>query len=243
MKIAVLLTGNVRTFNECKSNILSEFSSLKPDYFISTYDTAFQYHPCVKGSLNFNEEYVLPDSEIYNLFNEFSPKRIIIDKESEMNDYFQNERYNFSGGMLGCDPSHFLQFYKIKRGLDQILEYETLLGIEYDIIIRSRLDLIIKNISTINLDNLEDSIIVGYNNPESTQSVLNDQLFLSTQKNMIVVVDSILAEFYHQSHVLSATAFPHGVFQAGIELNNLNVKKESIAEALVRVNNRYDKVA
>ena len=239
MKVAILLTGNVRTFNECKSNILSEFSSLKPDYFISTYDTAFQYHPCVKGSLNFNEEYVLPDSEIYNLFYEFSPKKIIIDKESEMNDYFYNNRNNFSRGMLSCDSSHFLQFYKIQKGLEVILES----GIDYDIIIRSRFDLIIKNICDLRLDNLEETFVVGYNNPDAVTQMLNDQIFLSTKKNMINVINSIISEFYSQSHILSSTNFPHGVFQSGIELNSLKIKKEPIADCLVRVNNVHNKVA
>jgi hypothetical protein len=46
MKTAIILVGNVRTWEECKENFITTFGG-DVDIFVSTYNKQYAYHPCV----------------------------------------------------------------------------------------------------------------------------------------------------------------------------------------------------
>ena len=240
MNIAVLFTGNIRSFDQCKENFKKELDFLNPDYFVTTYDTRYNF----RSYVNFHNDHVLEEDYIKSLFSDMNPKAIKIDNLAKMIEFFNSEREKFDPEMRGCDANHFLQFYKLKQGLEMISEYEKILGKKYDIIIRSRLDLTIRDINTLDLSNLNDSIINGYelyskwvNSPHSDDiKVWNDFFMISTPENMNKVLDNLLEEFYKKTFPKSSYAFPHGVFEAGIIKSKLNVINKDILYRIIRYN-------
>ena len=240
MNVAVLFTGNIRSFDQCKETFKKELDFLNPDYFVTTYDTRYNF----RSYVNFHDDHVLEEDYIKSLFLDINPKAIRIDNLAKMTEFFNLARENFDPEMKGCDANHFLQFYKLKQGLELVSEYEKISGKKYDIIIRSRMDLIIRDINTLDLSDLKDSIINGYelyskwvNSPHSDDiKVWNDFFMISTPENMNKVVDNLLEEFYKKTISKSSYAFPHGVFEAGMIKSKLNIINKDVLYRIIRYN-------
>lgn len=238
MKVAVLFTGNIRTLLECQSNIKQNLDLLNPDYFVSTYNIQYQYHPCLQQSFNFFGERYLTNQEISDSFKEFDPKSILIDSVEDANSIFNIEYQKFHQSMKSCSSSHFLQYWKVKRGLDLIKEFQSVSGNKYDVVVRTRCDLMLKNFDRLDLTDISSKLIVGVGNEdEDFFRVLNDQLFISSFDNMYSMVDYMLSEFYNYSNTRSSFEFPTGLCESAIKGLGLDViSKPALVDCLYRVN-------
>jgi hypothetical protein len=238
MKVAVLFTGNIRSFDQCKQNFIEKLSFLNPDYYVTTYDTRYNFRTYV----NFHNDVNLSDDEIVNFFSGMNVKAIEIDNLAKMLEYFNSEKQKFDSSMTECEQNHFLQFYKFKKGLDLVSNYEKITDTKYDVLIRARLDLIMKDINHLDLSNLENTLINGWEiyskwtaSPTSDEKkVWNDFFMISTLDNMHKIIDNLLSEFYKKTHQKSPYAFPHGVFEAGIVKSNLKVENVDILHRIIR---------
>jgi hypothetical protein len=233
MNIAILFSGNIRSFEKCKETFIKEFQHLNADCFVTTYDTQYNF----RDYLGFNKqnEVFLSEEDIKRIVSDLNPKHIIIDNLSQMVDFFYKEKEKFDSRIINngtndkIAPNHFLQFYKIKKALEIITDYELLLNKKYDILIRTRMDLLVKNIQSLDLFNIDLSknIILGYEdisriNYNSPQGVgWQDMFFISTLDNIKNVVDNLLSEFYTMTIEKSAWGYPHGIFESGILKSNL----------------------
>jgi len=231
MNIAILLTGNIRTLDLCKQNTLNAFKFLSPDYFVSTYNASHQYHYLVKNAINFNNDSILTDIQIEEKFLDFYPKSILIDDILYAKNVYETESKKFNKNMIFDASSHFLQFWKIKRGLDLIQQYEIDNNISYDIIIKTRTDLIYKDLSCIDFANINEKVVVCNGAVE-----LNDQVIISTKQNMINVINSMLNEFYNYTSEYSKINPPHGLLKYSIDKNNLKPDIQPLLEYIQREN-------
>jgi len=68
MKTAVLLVGNVRTWEKCKDNFVEVFGKYNPDIFLATYDTRYGYHPAVRNRIGYYDDEILSRKEIADMF-------------------------------------------------------------------------------------------------------------------------------------------------------------------------------
>lgn len=234
MKVAVLLTGNIRTLDQCKSNILEKLGIFNPDYFVSTYNLMYQHRPYMitdlKNNLEFFDEVCLTDSEVKEKFLDFSPKGVQIHSEDFINQIYNIEMLKFKPEMKSDSSSHFLQFWKVREGLNLIKNH----NVNYDVIIRTRCDLILKDLSKLDFSDIESKIILGYNIENASYSVLNDQLIITSPKNFDTIFDFINNEFYEYTNSKSNFSFPHGVLESSIETSGLILQKPSIVEGLLR---------
>jgi hypothetical protein len=130
MKVAVLLTGNIRTWSE--SNLL-DFIDVDVDYFISTTNKKYNYHPFISNKFGYDDinDLIISNDEIKNMFN-IDYKELIINDDDEIND---NE---FSINMRNIE-SCYHQFNRIKKILNYVENHEVIE--KYDLIVKTRLDL------------------------------------------------------------------------------------------------------
>lgn len=228
MKTAILLCGNIRTFNRCKINILDTFSFLDPDYFVSTYTTLHQYHPCVKGAIGFYSEEIKDDIYIKTLFDGFNVKEFCIDSIE-----FANQHYRSIGGedfnkQTGINySSGYLQFWKIKRCLSLLEGYG-----EYDIVIKMRCDLLCnsENIRNIDYSNLKNCFYVN-----SSPTNYNDQIFISSQDNVAKINDFIVNNFFKYVSNVNGGA-GETLLRIGLEDSGLEIKTFPLLDYIVREN-------
>ena len=130
MKIAVLLTGNIRTWSE--SNLL-DFVDVDVDYFISTTNKKYNYHTFISNKFGYNEinDLIISNDEIKDMFN-INYKELIISDDDVINDN------DFSINMRNID-SCYHQFNRIKKILSYVEKHE--FNEKYDLIVKTRLDL------------------------------------------------------------------------------------------------------
>lgn len=230
MRTAILLNGNFRTIDKCSDNILNTFNHLNPEYFVSTYRNQFGYHPYIKNFLQYQDDPVFEDSYILENFKVFNPKLIFIENIDDVNQIYYKELPNLHPRMNSFESS-YLQYLKIKKGLNIIEQYENLNNIKYDLIIKTRCDLMCKDIKSLDLSNLNKKLIVSTGNVYP-----NDCVLISERDNMFNIIDFIMNEFYRLTDTHSTNDPPHGILLSASKHNNLSIEQYPIMDYVVRAN-------
>lgn len=215
MKIAVLLTGNIRTWSE--SNLL-DFVDVDVDYFISTTNKKYNYHPFISNKFGYNEinDLIISNDEIKDMFN-INYKELIISDDDVINDN------DFSINMRNID-SCYHQFNRIKKILSYVEKYEV--DEKYDLIVKTRLDLKYygRLSQYLNVDNL---IYTSTGNGDP-----NDTILISKRDNFFNIINNMMLEFYNQVDPNSHLNPPHGLLQSMLNRYNLENKTNHIAEII-----------
>jgi hypothetical protein len=115
-----------------------------------------------------------------------------------------------------------------------IRQYEESHNFKYDLIIKTRSDLILDHIGY-NLGIIgEDVIIISSKNVYP-----NDVVFITKRDNFIGVIDSILREFYELKNQNSLRDIPHGLLESAIHENGLRAFALPICNHVVRANQKH----
>jgi hypothetical protein len=188
-KIALLMSGNIRTFLYNNNNIANKYlelaNSQDMDIFIYTDNNDFYYNDCQYFSENNREKVLGIESNTEKRFyknidfisydeaskiikkslteifgdrlkkiyiDNFNPNKIdtIYDKSNEYHTTFMNNPYSNSNrkqALIG-------QQYKLYECYNLTQEYEKENNIQYDIIIKSRFDVILTDLNKINIRSL-----------------------------------------------------------------------------------------
>jgi len=217
MKIAVLLTGNIRTWSE--SNLF-DFIDVDVDYFISTTNKKYNYHPFISNKFGYNDinDLIISNDEIKNIFNNIDYKELIINDDDEINDD------DFSVNMRNID-SCYHQFNRIKKILYYVEEHEKDHG-KYDLIIKTRLDLKYygKLSQYLNVDNY---IYTSFGNGDP-----NDTILISKRDDFFNIINNLMLEFYNQTDPNSHLYPPHGLLQSMLNRFQLQNRPNNIAEII-----------
>lgn len=235
MRTAVLLNGNIRTIDQCKNSIISCFEHLNPDYYVSTYFNQNGYHPWVQDLTNYYEDPIFSEKEIVDKFFDFNLKLIIIENIEKIKKLYKEEENKFNLNMKNLESS-FLQYLKLKKGLDIIKNFENKNFFKYDLIIKTRCDLQHSNIlKQISLSNIQNELIITSGN-----IFPNDLVLLSCRDNIFKVINFMIDEFYCYSNIKSNQNPPHGLLLAATEFTSLSIRKYDIIKYVARSNyNHY----
>ena len=216
MKIAVLLTGNIRTWSE--SNIF-DFIDVDVDYFISTTNKKYNYHPFISNKFGYNDinDLIISNDEIKDIFKIINYKELFISDDDLINDD------NFSANMRNID-SCYHQYNRIKKVLSYVEKHEV--SGKYDLIVKTRLDLkyYVKLSQYINVDNCIYTSN-GYGDP-------NDMIIISRRDDIFNIINNIMLEFYNQINPNSHLNPPHGLLQSMLNKFQLQNRTSNIGEII-----------
>jgi|TARA_B110000259_G_scaffold187976_1_gene244285 hypothetical protein len=144
MKIAILLCGHIRTWNECKSSFFNFFPN-DVDIFVHTYTTKYSYHPFIKDKLQLtneiNQTQITKTNEMFGLPNF---KRVVFEKE------LSNDDVDLSEYPVNLDI--YSQIRKVNLCNDLKKEWEKDYNFKYDIVIKTRFDIYYQGL--LNLENI-----------------------------------------------------------------------------------------
>jgi hypothetical protein len=219
MKTAILLVGNVRTWSYCKDNFIQTFGHLNPDIFVSTYNLQYNHHPYIQNLINDNEDVLLTNDEIVNIFSGVNVKNINID--SNLN-YALPENVN---GLFSGLETTFHQYIKFFESVQKMTEYG-----DYDLVIKTRCDLLY---NPINFDNALNSIII-----DSGNVYPNDCILISNKDNIVDISKFIVNEFFNPVYNNSHDTPPHGLLRNAINHLNIPVQQQKIMHCVVRKGNK-----
>ena len=234
MKTCVLLSGNIRTIDKCIENISNTFDFLSPDYFISTYDLRFGYHPYIKNNLNYFEDSYLTNQDIFNFYTKINAIDFLIETHNDCFNFYESEKEKFNSKFKDLESS-FLQYTKIKKGIDLINNYENKNNFKYDLIIKTRNDIIHNSIE------YDFSTLINSNKViVSNKNVFpNDCIIIAERNNFIKVINSMVEEFYQSKYPNSDLKPPHGLLEASIINNDMTIETLAIMNHVARINTNH----
>lgn len=226
MKTAILFVGTIRTWDSCKENFLQTLGNRDADVFVTTYDLQYAYHPYIRQSLNFHQDYYLDTSAIEQKFEGINLKRIMIDN---IDTYVDEHVKPYISAKYPSDAYLSLsQYFKLRDGMQMIRDEEQKTGVEYDCIIKTRSDIIYNQIDDLDIS---DSVYVD----GSGAGVFPcDWIFISNRKNAFQLTNFIEEEMKDMKHESSLVDMPHKLFLNGINSTGATLKLLPLVKGLVR---------
>lgn len=232
MKYAIIITGNIRTWELCKPNFIESFSHLNPDVFVSTYDLQYGYHPAQQQWMQGTPDNYLTDDEINDMMSEINPIHIIVESYASNKLFYNNNIKPVLHQNFKDDLHTYLQYSKLNTILSSIKYQEELNGFKYDYIIKLRPDI---NHNKFLYDINNDTVILSNGNVYP-----NDVIIATNRDNFINIISFMLDEFYSPTYDDSHIELPHRLLLNAINHFNLTIETQPLMNYVVRkTGNQY----
>jgi len=231
VKIALMIVGNFRTWNLTKESFLDTFGGI--DTFVSTYDLRFGYHPNGWGVTDLQDE-LLTEETWKDWLSGVNVKKASIEKFSDTDTIIKNELSKVKLSIPENAYQSYGQYRKFKIATDLVQQYEKENDFKYDIIIRTRFDLVY-NDAPINYY-IKDNEVAYHHGTSPPNEFLGDQFFFSSRDNMINISEFIYNEFYNPVYEDSHLHPPHGILRNALKHNNLTKVDHNVVKHLKRKN-------
>ena len=219
MKTAIILVGNIRTWDECKQSFDETFNHLNPDIYVSTYNLQYDHHPFIKGRIGDFDDCTLTNDQIAQKFNGFNVKGFCI--ENEVNITEDVKRMHPS--LKDLDIC-YRQYRKFNIGIQMMKHFET--DGKYDCVIKTRCDMIYDKFQ---IPDFSNDIII-----DSGNVFPNDCILITNRDKMVEISNFMLNEFFNMKYSDSNSNPPHGLLLNAIRDSGLNIIKQKIMNCVVR---------
>jgi len=229
MKVAIHIIGNIRTWDTCQHEFKKALGGINADLFVSTYDVKYGYHPYIQGRINDSTEEVYTEPEqIVELFKPYNLKSIAIDNFQE----FSTKSFDFDDRFKHLHGNCFNPVYKLKQSLDMMTKYEEDNGFKYDVVIKTRSDIIY-------FDDIDLSFNKGQIVIDSGNVFPNDWIFVTDRDSAINISNFLVNEFFNPVYPDSEQEPPHRFYLNAMRHHNLDIQKRDIAKFLLRKNGEH----
>jgi hypothetical protein len=225
MRIAVALTGHIRTLDLTIKSFVDAFPSARLDFFLITYSNKYGYHDCNKRRLSFYEDIEFSEAEIRSIFQDLN---LIELKLLDSKDYLSSIKKptwktyeNLSDNVL----YPLLLFSEVMKMIDQ---YKSNQSICYDYIIKSRCDLVLKPRLKLPKLNSDQILINKYN------VFPNDWIFIGEFNLLNRLVLRTIQEVYKPSKRSATLNPPHGFYQVAAAELNINFIEKRLVKGILR---------
>lgn len=200
MKSALIVTGNLRTFENCIDCFEEIIEKFDCDIFICMSNYQYDLHPYISNTHKCFNENVLTLEQVLRTINgckNFAKniKRLeLIDKHEE-NEQFTNDflpRLNRDKKWIGADI--FKQYCKIKNCAEMVTKYERDNNIKYNYVIKTRFDCVC-DVNTFPNFPLGEHELHSVSNWSDIVFIANDATMISE------ICDGILSLFLNKSYM------------------------------------------
>lgn len=197
MKTALIITGNIRNFENNYQVFDALISKFDCDVFICVSDLQYELHPHVQKVNNFYLENCLTiemvKSKLSVCKNMMTKIKYInlFDNNSLNSDIF---KIDVKKKYVGMDI--YKQYTKIQTCVDFIENYEINNNIKYDYVIKTRFDI------NINMDSLPQSFVANcdfYSNNSAENSIDAIILISSSVSKLKILTNEIILNFYNNN--------------------------------------------
>jgi hypothetical protein len=225
MKTAIILVGNVRTWETCKDNFISVLGN-DADIFVTTYNKQYAYHPYIQQSLNFYDDRSLDGGEMEKMFSNLNLRGSIID---DIDSYVDVSVKPYICNRFPRDAYLSLaQYFKLNDGIELVKKYEESNEIKYDRIIKTRFDIMYNPMENIVSD---DGVYVD----GSGAGVFPcDWIFITSRATALSINDFIMGEIRDMKNESSLADLPHKLFLNGIRASTKELRLAPLVKTIVR---------
>lgn len=228
MRLAIIITGHIRTWEKTKDSFVKSFSKFNPDVFLTTYDKKYGFAPYIRDLTKYYEDEDIGEDQIRAMFDGINLVNLTVDSSEEMDKYLDKIKDNIKIKYENI-ASFYPQFYKLKREFDVLREYEKLHNFNYDVIIKTRCDLVYNDFSA---DLTPNNVLIDKGNVYP-----NDVILISMRNNMEKIIEFIPNEFFNPKNPnLSSQWPPHSIVNAAFQNANLTPVQLGIVDYVARMN-------
>jgi hypothetical protein len=231
MKIAIIIVGNYRTWDLTKPSFMETFGGM--DTFISTYDLKYGYHPNGWGVTDTNDE-TISDQFWAESLSGINVKLAHLEKFADTDNIIKAELPKLRLPIPENISQPYGQYRNFKIATDMVQYYEKQNNFKYDILIRTRFDLVYKN-QPIDYY-IDDNEVIYHHGTSPPGEFLGDQFFFTKRDNMINISDFIYNEFYNPVYEDSHLHPPHGILKNALKHYNLSKVNRDMINHLKRKN-------
>lgn len=220
MKTAILLTGNLRTWDVTKKSFLDTFSHFTPDVYVVTYFNRYGYHPHIQGILGDSEEQLLTEDDLRNAFVNVAHNIGVappIDSAFAAN---LHPHFRESNNVIG-------QVLRLNDAVEMMLSS----GKQYDVVIKTRCDLLYHGINLSH--DLSKTVIVDRSN-----TFPNDCIYATSQDNMINMARWMYNEIHTPTCEDSHVDPPHRLLLNAINATGATIQQQPIMQSVIRKGNK-----
>ena len=226
-----MIVGNYRTWDLTKPSFIETFGGI--DTFISSYDLRYSYHPNGWGVTDTNDE-ILSEQAWNEALLGVNVKLAHIEKFSNTDNVIKTELSKVKLSIPENVYQSYGQYRNFKIATDMVQHYEKENNFKYDILIRTRFDLVY-NDAPIDYY-IEDNEVVYHHGTSPPNEFLGDQFFFTKRDNMINISEFIINEFYNPIYEDSHLHPPHGILRNALKHNNLTKVNHDAIKHLKRKN-------
>ena len=228
MRSVILVTGNLRTFEECVSSFEALCHHLNPDIFLCISNRELDLHPYIAETQNYYRDSTLSLEVIQQKLSQapqFSSrikKLIVLDREEE--DITIQTKYlplfDTTKPWTGLDI--FKQFNKINVGLGAIQAYEKEQGFTYDYVIKMRCDMTVE-LETIPVRQSIQSKEL-FVTKDSSQESINDHIFICNSTAVLKSLPEGIVELFLKNQNKTVCESVHTMLACICKNNGLQVR-------------------
>ncbi len=232
MKIAVILTGHLRTWSSCKSSFRSVLAGHTVDYFVETYDCLYGYHPVNQMRFAYFDDVKVDDLYLAQLFEGLNLVNYTIHNFDELKScqpeaYVLQEKFGWSGNV-------YFPLLLLKHAISNVADHSNKCKEQYDIIIKSRTDLILNRNYVLTRPKNREILI-----PSQKNVYPNDWLLIAQFKDMYFIADQLLKECLDPAED-SILDPPHGIFRNVFKRLSFTVTPVNVVYGILRYGNRVE---
>jgi hypothetical protein len=221
MKSVLILTGNIRTFEQSKNIFKEIIDTYNCDVFICTSSLQYELHPFIKTSHNFYLEKELTVDEIYDKLDVLNPQEIIILSEDQIKLQYTTSTSDYDE-YLTCLKYQYFR----KKILFDIIQSQDIM---YDYIISTRFDIVIENIDSFPENVLKNDIFVASFHQDHVQ----DHIFISGSIDALVRLNNFILKELKENPYDNI----HKMLFDGVEYEKLNLN--SISSLNYHINRNF----
>ncbi len=218
MKIAIILIGNIRTWEYCQENFLKTFSKYNPHIYAAVDELQYGHHPAIQGRISDSQDIKLTQDEIIQKFENVRLQKLLIFPRITEN--FDKVHSNFRN-LESC----FSQVEKLWVTMNNLNE-------QYDFIIKTRCDMMYTDVE-VKFD--PNKLII-----DSGNVYPNDCILISSHDMMYKLAETMLSEFFQPKYNDSHTSPPHTLLKNAIHYNNFQVETMKLMDCVVRKGNKKE---
>jgi hypothetical protein len=231
MKIAVLISGNLRTWEKTKSTFSEFFSNHDIEIFVHTYNIKYRYHPAVQAQLpKFQDEHLSYDEAV----NQFSSKLAYINY-NDISVVSDIDKSQFDAQMANLGENCLHPIVNVLSSLEDIAKYEHDNDVLFDYVVRVRPDAVYRDGARLDLPVHKNVIYIN-----NGLVYPNDWFLCATRSQFQQIYQNLYAEFERPSSEKSFLRPPHGIFETVFEALHLQVTQKPYVQGLLRADGFLD---
>jgi hypothetical protein len=225
MKSALIITGNLRSFENCYKTFEQLIEKLDCDIFICMSNVQFDLHPYQKQINNFYSDCVLTENlinsklNICKNINNKTKKIFLLDKVEEDNEIINDYLHKFDNKKEWKGIDIFKQYNKLNKCVDFIKKYEIENNLKYNYIMKTRFDI---DININSLPSLPLSEKTFYSNIYSN-NLINDICLISNSiDNFEIMCNELNSHFFNNYADINVYQSIHSLLYYIFKSNNFN---------------------